>query len=151
MKVILLQDIKGVGKKGQLLDASDGHAKNYLIPRKMAIEASKANLNELEQKKKSEENKRQHELEKAQALAASLQESAIRVSVKTGENGKLFGSVTSKEIASALLSQAGINLDRKKINLSEPIKSTGEKQVEIKLHPQVTAKVTVQVVDQDQG
>lgn len=148
MKVILLQDIKGVGKKGQLLDASDGHAKNYLIPRKMAMEASKANLNELEQKKKSEESKRQRELEKAQALAKSLQESAIRVSVKTGENGKLFGSVTSKEIASALLSQAGIDLDRKKIHLPEPIKAIGEKQVEIKLHSQVAAKITVQVVEQ---
>lgn len=146
MNVILLQDIKGVGKKGDLLNASDGHARNYLIPRKLAVEATKSNLNELELKQKSLENKRQQELLEAQELAKTLEEKVIKIEVKIGENGKLFGSVTNKEIAEALSKQAGINIDKKKIVLEEPIKNIGDITVGLKIHPKVTARLKVQII-----
>jgi len=149
MKVILLQDIKGVGKKGELLNASDGHARNYLIPRKLAVEATKSNMNELELKQKSEENKRQQELLDGQELASKLEDKVVKISVKTGENGKLFGSVTNKEISEALRQQYGLNIDKKKIVLSEAIKSVGEKKLEIKIHPKVTARLTVEICNKD--
>jgi len=143
MKVILLQDVKGTGKKGEIINASDGHARNYLLPRKMAVEANKTNMAQLEQQQKAVERKRQQELLKAQELAKELSEKKIIIGVKVGENGKLFGSVTNKEIAVAFLEQEGIEIDKKKIILDEPIKSAGEKAVEIKLHSQVTATVTI--------
>jgi len=143
MKVILLQDVKGTGKKGEIINASDGHARNYLLPRKMAVEANKTNMAQLEQQQKAVERKRQQELLKAQELAKELSEKKIVIGVKVGENGKLFGSVTNKEIAIAFLEQEGIEIDKKKIILDEPIKSAGEKAVEIKLHSQVTATVTI--------
>jgi len=143
MKVILLQDVKGTGKKGEIINASDGHARNYLLPRKMAVEANKTNMAQLEQQQKAVERKRQQELLKAQELAKELSEKKIVIGVKVGENGKLFGSVTNKEIAVAFLEQEGIEIDKKKIILDEPIKSAGEKAVEIKLHSQVTATVTI--------
>lgn len=147
MKVILLEDVKGVGKKGQLIDAADGHAKNFLLPKKLAVEANKANVNELEQKKKAEEHKRRKELEDAQALGQAISEKVIKIPVKIGENGKLFGSVTNKEIAAELLSQAGLQLDKKKIVVTEPIKSKGVKQVEVKLHPKVSVKLNIEIVE----
>ncbi len=145
MKVILLQDVKGTGKKGDLIEAADGHARNYLIPKKLGIEATKANMTELEQKHKSEERKRVAELEAARALGDSLKDKVIKVHVKAGENGRMFGSVTNKEIAAAISSQTGIEIDRKRIVLADAIKATGEKQIEIKLHTDVTVKVTVDV------
>ncbi len=145
MKVILLEEVKGTGKKGQIIEASDGHARNFLIPRKLAIEATKANLDQLEQKRKSEEHKRQVELLEAQKLAGELKEKTVIVSVKSGDNGKLFGSVTNKEIAVALEEQTGLKIDKKKIILDEPIKSVGVKKVEIKLPQNVSAFLNVEL------
>lgn len=147
MKVILLEDIKGVGKKGQLLNASDGHARNYLIPKKLAVEATKGNLNELEKKEKSELAKKQKEKEEAIELGKELEKTPIKIHVKIGENGKLFGSVTNKEIAQALEEQTGIKIDKKKIILEETIKNIGTKTVEIKLHPSVTSKLTINILE----
>ncbi len=147
MKVILLEDIKGVGKKGELLNASDGHARNYLIPRKLAVEATKTNLNELNLKQKSEEHKKEVELQAAKDLGQTLEQKTVKIAVKIGDNGKLFGSVTNKEIAAALEAQEGIKIDKKKITIVDPIKTVGEKEADIKLHPKVTVKLKVVVFE----
>ncbi|MDR1642379.1 MAG: 50S ribosomal protein L9 [Clostridiales bacterium] len=146
MKVILLEDVKGVGKKGQILDAADGHARNYLIPKKLAVEATPGQLKELESKKSALLHRQQVELEHAQELAKTFSTTSIKIPVKTGEKGKLFGSVTSKELAVALSAKTGLEIDKKMVILDEPIKQIGSKQVSVKLHPQVTAKVTVELV-----
>ena len=140
MKVILLEDIKGVGKKGEIINASDGHARNFLLPRGFAIEASAKNLNDLELKKKAEEKKKANELEEAQRLKMQIEAKTVEISVKTGEGGRLFGSVTNKEVADALKEQAGIKIDKKKISVGA-IKSTGEYSAEIKLHPKVNSSL----------
>ena len=145
MKVILLQDIKNVGQKGQLLDAADGYARNYLIPRKMAVEATKGNVKELESKNKALVAKAEKEIENAKEFAASIEQKKIDIQVKMGTSGKLFGSVTNKEIAQALLEQTGVSIDKKKVILSEPIKSVGEKEVEIKVMHDISAKIIVNV------
>ncbi|MDR1533438.1 MAG: 50S ribosomal protein L9 [Clostridiales bacterium] len=148
MKVILLEDVKGVGTKGQLINAADGHARNFLLPRKLAMEASGKVLAELENKKKAAEQKVRRELEEADKARDSLNKATVRVTAKMGENGKLFGAVTSKEISAALEEQLGIVLDRKKIVLDEPIKTAGESKVHVKLQGNVTADLTVEVVRQ---
>jgi large subunit ribosomal protein L9 len=147
MKVILLQDVKGSGKRGQTINASDGYAANFLIPRKLAIMATDGNLNALKQQKKAEDRKTAEELAKAQQMAKKLEAITVKVTVKTGDNGKLFGSVTNKEIAQAMEEQSGIKIDKKKVVLDEPIKMTGEKKVDVKIHPQVTAKVKVAIIE----
>lgn len=147
MKVILLEDIKGVGKKNQIVNASDGYAKNFLFPKNLAVEANKSNVNHLDNIKKNEEAKKQAELEKAQELGKELQSKSVNIAVKIGDNGKLFGAVTNKEISAAIKEQAKLDIDKKKIVLSEPIKTVGEKLVEIKLHPKVTAKLKVNVTE----
>lgn len=147
MKVILLEDIKGVGKKEQIIEASDGYARNFLFPKKLALEATKGNLNMLSKKMKAQQEKAAKELEEAKDLAEEIFKYRILVNVKTGENGKLFGSVTNKEIAQALLAQKGIDIDKKKIIINEPIKAVGEKEVDVKLHPEVTAKLMVEIVE----
>ncbi len=148
MKVILLEDIKGTGKRGQIINASDGHACNFLIPRNLAVEATKENLAKLEAKKKSEEMKRLSDIEDANRIKAALAEKTVIVKVKVGANSKVFGSVTSKEIAQALDEQLGFKIDKKKI-VCDPIKTVGEKQVDIKLPYEVTAKVNVSVVGEN--
>lgn len=145
MKLILLEDVKGVGKKGDLINKSDGYALNFLIPKKLAVEATKANINELELKKKSDEKRRKEEFEEAQKLGNELKDKVVKVSVKAGENGKVFGSVTNKEIAAALLAQTGIDVDKKKITFDEPIKMVGRRIVKVKLHPQVTIEMAVEI------
>jgi large subunit ribosomal protein L9 len=147
MKVILLQDVKGSGKRGQTINASDGYAANFLIPRKLAIMATDGNLNALKQQKKAEDRKTAEELAKAQQMAKKLEAITVKITVKTGDNGKLFGSVTNKEIAQAMEEQSGIKIDKKKVVLDEPIKMTGEKKVDVKIHPQVTAKVKVAIIE----
>lgn len=147
MKVILLEDVKNVGKKGQLVNASDGYARNFLFPKKLALEATKSNMNDLELKKKAEEKKNQQELEEAKELAKQMEAKEVIVSVKTGENGKTFGSVTNKEIAEALEKQTGLKIDKKKIVLEEPIKMVGSKTVIVKIHSQVNAEVSVKIVE----
>ncbi|MBE6012650.1 50S ribosomal protein L9 [Anaeropeptidivorans aminofermentans] len=145
MKVILLEDIKGVGKKGEILEASEGYARNFLLPRKLAIEANKQNVLELEAKKKSEENKRQAELDAAREMKEILENLSIDLYVKAGESGKLFGSVTNKEIAQALEEQKNIQIDRKKISIRN-IKSVGEEKADIKLHPKVSAQLKLNIL-----
>jgi len=145
MKVILLDDIKGVGKKEQIIDAADGYAKNFLFPKKLAIEATKNNLTALENKKKSIEAKRVSELEAAKALKNRLESLRLAIYVKTGEKGKLFGSVTNSEIAEALMSQHGVEIDKKRISIPEPIKSLGEKTADIKLYMDINAKLKLNV------
>lgn len=147
MKVILLEDVKNVGKKGTLINASDGYAKNFLLPKKLAMEATKGNINELELKKRAEEKKKQQELEDAKILAEKLSKHEVVISVKTGENGKLFGSVTNKEIAEAFEKQTGIAIDKKKVVLEEPFKMVGTRTVTVKIHPQVSAEITVKIVE----
>ncbi len=147
MKVILLTDIKGVGKKDQTINASDGYAKNFLIPKKFAVEATPANVKKLERQKAEEAAQAQAELEAAQALAKELEKEPVTISVKTGGNGKLFGAVTNKEIGAAIKQQRNIDVDKKKI-VADPIKVLGEEEVSIKLHTNVTAKVKVIVSEQ---
>ena len=145
MKLILLEDVKGVGKKGDIVNKNDGYAINFLIPKKLAVEATNANLNDLELKKKSEAKGKKEELEEAQRLGAELNDKVVKVKVKAGENGKVFGSVTNKEIASALLEQTGLDIDKKKISFDDPIKMVGRRIVKVKLHPQVTVELTVEI------
>lgn len=147
MKVILLQDVKSVGKKGELVNASEGYAKNFLFPKKLAVEATKSNLNDFELKQKSEEKRKQEELENAQKIAENLKEQVVTIKVKTGGNGKLFGSVTNKEVADAIVEQTKQDIDKKKVSIGDPIKMIGERTATIKLHPKVTAEVTIKIIE----
>lgn len=145
MKVILLADVKGVGKKDQIVNASEGYAKNFLFPKNLALEANAGNMKQLDNKKKAEAARAQEELERARTLGDEIERMDIRVAVKIGDNGKLFGAVTNKEIAAAIKEQYKMDIDKKKIVLSDSIKTTGEKEVNVKLHPKVTAKLKVTV------
>ncbi len=147
MKIILLQDEKKLGKKGDVIEASDGFARNYILPKKIGIEATPRNMNDLKLQKAKEDKLAKEQLEAAKALAASLEDKQIVVKIKGGEGGRTFGSVSSKEIAAACQEQNGIEIDKKKIQLPESIKSFGSYEVPIKLHPQVTGKLTVKVVE----
>jgi large subunit ribosomal protein L9 len=146
MKVILLQDVKGTGKKGQVIDVSDGHAINFLLPRKLAAEATKGNMADLDAKQKQAEHKVVREVQLAQNLADKINGKSLRLAVRVGENGKMFGSVSNKEIAEALQTQADIAVDKKKIVLNEPVKAVGQYKAIVKLHAQVQATVTFDVV-----
>ena len=145
MKVILLADVKGVGKKDQIIEASDGYVRNFLVPKKLAVEATKTNMASLDAKKKSAEQTRIKELEDARALKTLLETKTITIAQKTGEGGRLFGSVTNKEVAQALKDQEGIDIDRKKITIPEAIKKTGEYTADIKLHTDVAAKLKLEI------
>ena len=145
MKVILLQDVKSLGKKGEMVNVSDGYARNFVLPKKLGIEASQKNLNELKLQKAHEEKIAAEKLKEAQEMAAILPGKPIVVSMKMGEGGKAFGSVSAKEIAEAAAAQHGLELDRKKIQLDEPIKAFGTVEVPIKLHSQVTGMLCVVV------
>ena len=145
MKVILLQDVKGVGKKDQIIEAADGYVRNFLFPKKLAVEANKANMASLEKKKKGAEAQRIKDLEDARAMKVTLEEKTLQISQKTGGGGRLFGSVTNKEVAQILLEQEGIDIDRKKITIPEAIKKTGEHIAEIRLHTDVTAILKLEV------
>lgn len=148
MKVILIKDVKKHGKKGDVVNVSDGYARNFLIPQGLGIEATKAAMNDLNLKKKSEDRKKQEELDSANKLKDEMKDKIITISVKAGEGGKLFGSVTSKEIAVAAKNQLKFKLDKKKIQLDEPIRTLGNHIVPIKLHPKVTAELTVKVTEE---
>ena len=145
MKLILLEDVKGVGKKGDVVNKNDGYALNFLIPKKLAEEATKSNINDLELKKKADERRKKEEYEEAKELGEKLKDKIVKVSVKAGENGKVFGSVTNKEISAALLQQTGIDIDKKKITFNDPIKMVGRRTVKVKLHPKVTVELTVEI------
>lgn len=145
MKVILLKDIKGSGSKGDVINVSDGYARNYLFPRGLAIEATKANLNELKNKEKAEEKRKEQAAQEAREIADKLSDITLVIKAKSGENGKLFGSVTNKEIAQELKKQHKISIDRKKIVLDEPIKQLCEMEVDVKLYPKISGKLKIRV------
>lgn len=145
MKVILQQDVKGLGKKGEIVEASDGHARNFLIPRKMAVQASSSNVHEVQQQKQAQAKRKAEELEKAKALKAQLEELTVTIQTKAGEGGRLFGSVTNKEIAEALEKQHKIKIDKRKITMTNPIKDLGDITVEVKVYPNVSANMNVKV------
>ena len=144
MKVVLLQDVKGKGKKGELCNVSDGYARNFLFPKKLAIEADNAALNELKNREESAAHHKKEEIAAAKETAAKLVGKTISITAKAGAGGKLFGSVTSKEIAAEIKAKLGIEIDRKKMNVAD-IKNFGEYTAEIKLYQGVTAKITVKV------
>ncbi len=145
MKVILTQDVKGQGKKGELVNVSDGYGRNYLLPRGLAKEATKANLNIMEGQAASAEYRRKKELEEAQAVADKFKDITVVLSAKAGENGKLFGSITSKDVAEALTMQHHIKLDKKKFVMPDGIKTLGTTVVDVKIHTGVVGKLKVQV------
>ena len=145
MKVILLKDLKGTGKKGEVKEVSDGYARNFLIKKGVAVEASQANMKELDEKEKSKERKALIEYEEAVLLGKQMEEINIQIEVKAGEGGRLFGSITSKEIAEQLKKQKILDIDKRKILMDEPIRTLGSTFVEIKLHQKVTTKIRVDV------
>ncbi|NLT94008.1 MAG: 50S ribosomal protein L9 [Clostridia bacterium] len=143
MKVILQEDIKGLGKKGEVVEVKEGYARNYLLPKKLAVEATQGNLKELDRQKQIKMAKAEKERQEAEKLAEKINEVTLTLKAKCGENGKLFGAVTSKDIAENLLKAYNINIDKRKIDLSENIKSTGDYAIKVKLHPQVVADLKV--------
>ena len=145
MKVILLQDVKSLGKKGDLVEVNTGYARNFILPKKLGVEATRKNINDLKLKKANEDKVAAEEQKKKKKLAEDLKEKTVELSIKVGENGKTFGAVSTKEIAAAAKDQLGYELDKKKIVVNEPIKTTGLHQVKVKLHPKVTADLKVQV------
>ena len=146
MKVILKQDVKGLGKKDEIVNASDGYAKNYLIPRGIAVEATSGNVNETVNKQKAAADKKQRELDTAKEFASKLKDKSVVIKAKAGENGKLFGAIAGKDIADAIKKQYNIDIDKKKIVLDDPIKTLGDHTVEIKIYAGVAVDVNVSVV-----
>ncbi len=145
MIVILTKDVKGLGKAGELVKVSDGHARNLLFPKGMAKEATEGNVRDLEKAKAINEEKRQKDLAEAKALAEKIGASEVSIKTKGGEGGRLFGSITSKDIADAIEQQLKMNVDKKKIVLDNPIKTTGQFTVDIKVYPEVVGKLKVNV------
>lgn len=148
MKVILLQDIRNVGKKEQVIEANDGYARNYLFPKNLAIEASKDNMLKLQAKKTSEANKKKAEIEANKVIANQIEKLELQIKAKAGENGKIFGGITSKEISEELKKQHGFDIDKKKIVLKETIKSLGRFSAEIKFGDGLSAKLTINVTSE---
>ena len=148
MKVILLQDVKSLGKKGEIVNVSDGYARNMILPKKLGVEANSKNMNDLKLQNQHAEKVAQENLGAAQALAAEIGEKQVQVKIKTGEGGKIFGSVSSKEVAAAAKEQLDLELDKKKMQMPEGLKSLGVHEVPIKLHPKVTAMLKVKVVEE---
>jgi len=145
MKFILLEDVKTLGKKGEIVNVNDGYARNFILPKKLGIEASGKNLNDLKLKKAHDDKQAQELLEAAQSLKSDIEAGQITLSIKTGEGGRAFGSIAAKEVAEAVKDQMGYDVDKKKIQLKETIKTLGTHTVPIKLHPKVTADLKVVV------
>lgn len=145
MKVILLEDVKSLGKKGQIVNVNDGYARNFILPKKLGLEANNKNLNDLKLQKQNQEKIAQENLDAAKALAEKLGAAKVELTIKTGEGGRVFGSVSSKEIAIAVKEQLGYDIDKKKIQLKDAIKGLGTHIVPVKLHPKVTAELNVHV------
>lgn len=148
MKVILLQDVKSLGKKGEVVNVSDGYARNMILPKKLGVEANSKNLNDLKLQNQHAEKVAQENLKAAQALAAEIEDKQVQVKIKTGEGGRIFGAVSSKEVAAAAKEQLDLELDKKKMQMSEGLKSLGVHEVSIKLHPKVTAVLKVEVIEE---
>lgn len=147
MKVILLEDVKTLGKKGDIVDVSDGYARNFVLPKKLGVEANAKNKNDLKLQKANADKVAQAQLAAAQELAKTLETKEVTLTIKSGEGGRTFGSVSSKEIAQAAKEQCGLELDKKKIQLPEAIKALGAYEVGVKLHPKVTGKLRVKVIE----
>ncbi|VBB07528.1 ribosomal protein l9 signature [Lucifera butyrica] len=146
MKVILQQEVKKLGKQGDIIEVSEGYARNYLLPQKLAVPATNTNINTIKQQKAAQVQKTQRLLDEARLLAAQLGQLEVSVPVKTGEGGKLFGSVTSKDIADALLAQHQVEMDKRKIEIKENIKSLGTYAITLRIHPEVTTQIQVHIV-----
>lgn len=147
MKVILLQDEKKLGKKGDMIEVSEGYARNYILPKKIGVEATPKNLNDLKLKKANADKLAKEQLDAAKALAAELEGRQVIVKIKAGEGGKTFGSVSTKDISEAFKAQHNLDIDKKKIQLQDGLKSFGTYEVPVKLHPQVTGKLNVRVTE----
>lgn len=147
MKIILLEDVKTLGKKGDLIEANDSYARNFLLPKKLGLEATPKNLNDLKLQKANSDRIAQEQLEAAREFAKLLETKTVQLKMKAGEGGKAFGSVSSKEIAAEAKKQHGFELDKKKIQLPEPIKNFGAYEVAVKLHPKVIGKLHVKVTE----
>ena len=145
MKVILLEDVKTLGKKGQIVDVNDGYARNFILKKKLGLEATSTNLNNLKLQKANDEKIAKEILEEAKEFGEELAKLTVVVKMKAGEGGRVFGSVSSKEIAEEAKKQFGVEIDKKKIVMEEPIKSFGAFELPVKLHPEVTAKLRVKV------
>ena len=147
MEIVLLEDVKALGKKGQIVTVNDGYARNFILPQKLGVEATSKNLNDLKLKKANDAKLAAEILAAAKELAEKLDESKVTLSIKAGEGGRAFGSVSNKEISKAITDQLGLEIDKKKIVLNDPIKSIGSFEVPIKLHKDVTARLAVKVVE----
>ena len=147
MKVILLEDVKSLGKKGQIVNVNDGYARNFILPKKLGLEANNKNLNDLKLKKANDEKIAQEQLEEAQELGKKIEAGKVTLAIKVGEGGRTFGSVSTKEIATAVKEQMGYDVDKKKIQLKETIKTLGTHNVPVKLHTKVTAELKVVVTE----
>ena len=147
MEIVLLEDVKALGKKGQIVTVNDGYARNFILPKKLGVEATSKNLNDLKLKKANDARLAAEVLAAAKELAAKLDESKVTLSIKAGEGGRAFGSVSNKEISKAITDQLGLEIDKKKIVLNDPIKSIGSFEGPIKLHKDVTARLAVKVVE----
>lgn len=147
MKVILQQDLKGTGKKDDVINVAEGYARNFLFPKGLAIEATPANLAELAQKKKSQDTKQEKELQQARNLAAKLKKVSLTIPVKTGEGGRLFGSISNRDISELLEKEEGLKIDKRKIEVEGTIKELGTYPITIKLHSQVSVTIQVKIVE----
>ena len=147
MQIVLLEDVKALGKKGEIVKVSEGYARNFIIPKKLGVEATTKNLNDLKLKKANEEKVAAQHLVEARELAEKLEKASVTLSIKAGDNGKAFGSVSGKEIGKAIQEQLGLDVDKKKLVLPEPLKTFGTHEVPVKLHRDVTAKLSVKVVE----
>ena len=145
MKVILEQDVKSLGKKGDIVEVSEGYARNFLVPKKLAVAATSENINAVTQKKASVARKKEQEFDEAKVMASQMDKIEVTIETKLGENGKMFGSITSKDIADAILSEHKVEIDRRKIDLKDAIKSPGDYTVTIKIHPTISSKIVVHV------
>lgn len=145
MKVILLQDVKSVGKKGDTVELSEGYARNFILPRKLGVEATSANMNNLKLQKANEAKIAKEQYEDAVAFSKEIEEMLVKVGLKSGEGGKTFGSISSKEIVTAVKEQYGKEIDKKKLQMPDAIKAIGAYEVTVKLHPKVTATLRVKV------
>ncbi|PPK79912.1 large subunit ribosomal protein L9 [Lacrimispora xylanisolvens] len=147
MDIVLLEDVKALGKKGQIVKVNDGYARNFILPKKLGMEANTKNLNDLKLQKANEAKIAADQLEAAKELGKKIEEASITLTIRAGEGGRAFGSVSGKEIAQAITSQLGLDIDKKKLVLPEPLKTFGTHEVPVKLHKEVTAKLNVKVIE----
>lgn len=147
MKVILLEDVKSLGKKGEIVNVNDGYARNFILPKKLGLEATNKNLNDLKLKKANEEKIAKEQLDEAKELGKKIEAGKVEIAIKVGEGGRTFGSVSSKEIAAAVKEQMGYDIDKKKIQQKDPIKTLGTHMVPVKLHAKVTVELKVVVTE----